>query len=268
MFICRPIIIKKIFCSAFSVLGAVLACLISVNLYADTLYNGSLGSTPSAQGFSYISNPFVGALTTQSLTSTSVVLDSSTLQSEQAGYFGQSTHPYVNQLDSNQGFIVKFKIRLIEEHHANNNRAGFSVLVVSHSLAAIELGFWQNQIWAQNDSPLFTQGESANFNSNTLTHFELAIYLGHYVLSANQQIILTGPLRNYSAFSGFPNVYAQADLLFLGDNSSSADAIVEISTIALEPFESMNIPLHSRYVWLLAALFLSCYIMRRKPSCF
>src|SRR5262245_61896813 len=54
-------------------------------------------------------------------------------------------------LDRAAGFQVNFSIQMENESHSNNNRAGFSIIVLSNDARGIELAFWENEIWAQND---------------------------------------------------------------------------------------------------------------------
>jgi hypothetical protein len=46
--------------------------------------------------------------------------------------------------------------------------------------------------------------------------------------------VLSGGLRNYSAFSGPINPYILPNFVFLGDNTSSASATVELGPIVLQ----------------------------------
>ena len=77
-----------------------------------------------------------------------------TLQiSDKAGYFAKNQ--LMPQLDRTAGYTVRFTAQVQEELHNNNNRAGFSVIVLSSDLKGIELGFWEDQVWAQADMPRF-----------------------------------------------------------------------------------------------------------------
>jgi hypothetical protein len=55
----------------------------------------------------------------------------------------------------------------------------------------------------------------------------------NYVLRANGTTILTGPIRDYTAFAGFPDVYETPNFLFLGDDTSSASAVAGIRQVIL-----------------------------------
>ena len=64
-----------------------------------------------------------------------------------------------------------------------------------------------------------------------------------YTLTANAEPLLTGPLRDYSAFAGFPDPYETPNFLFLGDNTTSAQARVRlrfVSVTGTEPVVPAN----------------------------
>ncbi|BAZ40806.1 putative Ig [Calothrix sp. NIES-4101] len=94
-------------------------------------------------------------------------------------------------LDPTTGYIISFTAQLESETSrigadknldGKDDRAGFSVIVIGNDKKGIELGFWSDQIWAQNDgaaepdptksntlsNTLFTQGEKVDFNTKTL----------------------------------------------------------------------------------------------------
>jgi hypothetical protein len=55
-------------------------------------------------------------------------------------------------------------------------------------------------------------------------------------------VILSGPIRDYTAFNGFPNPYRTPNFCFLGDDSSSAGAMVNIADVTLVPAPTLVIP--------------------------
>ena len=205
----------------------------SPNMTADTviLYDGSLGTTPDQQGFSFLA---FGTSSSQQYTNGATVLDTTADSSEQAGYFNRETQ----KLDRTLGYKVHFTIQLEEEDHANPDRAGFSVIVLSDDLLGLELAFWKDEIWVQeggSGADLFTHGEGVNFDTTAgLVAYELSVIDGAYMLSANGAPILTGLLRDYTAFDDFPDVYETPGLFFMGDDTSTAAAKSIISYGALE----------------------------------
>lgn len=187
------------------------------------LYDGALNSVPGNQN--WVSVTF-GA--SQTLTNSGVLLDTSAAGSLQAGY--SRTTPRLNRAE---GFALLFTVQLIAEAHANNNRAGFSVIVLAEDKRGIELAFWTNTIFAQSDSPLFTHAEENNFSTTALVDYTLTFHGSGYALSANGAPILSGPVRDYSAFSGFPNPYSSTNFLFFGDDTTSAAGAVLLKRVTL-----------------------------------
>lgn len=197
---------------------------------ADTvLYNGALNTTPDAQGWLYLTNPSP-TQATQSAGGGVTTLDTTARNLDMAGYFSNAL-PNVGTLNRALGFTIGFRVRVLQESHANNDRAGFSLIALASDSQGIELGFWTNEIWAQNAG--FTHGEGVGFNTTAaLTDYALTVLGNGYSLTANGVPILNGVLRNYSAF-GPP--YNFTNFLFAGDNTTSASARVEIARITLVP---------------------------------
>jgi hypothetical protein len=210
----------------------------------EILYDGALGSTPDAQGWVYASFPLTGAKATQSVEGALTILDTTPEMRDMAGYF--YTRPPEQPLDRSIGFRLVFNLRIAEERHANHNRAGFSLIVLASDLKGVELAFWEDQIWAQSDRPLFTRGEASRpFNTwSSEVRYALAIKGETYTLTAGGEPILSGPLKDYSAFDTppFDFVYRQSNFIFFGDNTGSAAARVAIGSIRLETSASASLP--------------------------
>jgi hypothetical protein len=110
---------------------------------------------------------------------------------------------------------------------------------LSNDRRGIELGFWKSEntvrdrIWAQNDGATrFTRGEGAPFDpSRKIVRYELSMKDNRYGLFADRTLVLTGNIRNY-AVEGLP-VYSLQNFIFLGDNTTSAQASVRITRVAL-----------------------------------
>ena len=203
------------------------------NPLAETvvLYDGRLGTTPDQQGFTIL---VVGTSANQQYVDGATVLDTSADSSEQAGYFNRETQ----SLDRELGYKVQFTIRVDKEEHLSLDRAGFSVLVLSNDLLGLELAFWEGEIWAQEgglEPDLFTHAEGVPFDTTAgQVAYELSILDEAYTLSADGVTLLNGPLRDYTAFEGFPDVYETPGLLFLGDNTTRGAAKTAVSYVALE----------------------------------
>ena len=204
---------------------------------ALTIYDGtSLPSqTPAQQGWLYkgTSNPTAPT----AITNTSGTILNTGNSSNYSGYFKQS--PIT--LNRNTGYSIKFSVKVNSESHSTNNRAGFSLIVISDSVAGetqpygIELGFWTDSIWAQNVG--FTRGENVALNTQSaVNNYNLYVQGLNYKLYVNgsNTPILQGTLRQYTGVtppSGYPNPYTTPKLIFMGDNTTSATGNVTISQV-------------------------------------
>lgn len=138
-------------------------------------------------------------------------------------------------LNRSAGFELSFDLDVHSENHVlNANRAGFSVTLLSADLRGIELGFWTDRIQAQGDSPLFQFAEGVTTSTAGLQNYRLRVQDNGYRLFRGAAQVLTGSLRDYSAFSGPLNPYVLPNFLFLGDNTSSAAATVSLGPIVLQ----------------------------------
>jgi hypothetical protein len=217
----------------------------AVGASAATLYDGALASLPSAQGWSYLTDPLpppfgAGVLATRSLAGGGAVLDTTPRQSDSAGYFSLAgDRPALPVLDRTAGFTLGFSLQIQDENHAVSNRAGFSVLVVTDDLKALELAFWENQVWAYADGAtggLFAHGETGFLDTTVAAiDYTLDIQGNGYHLAANGTPLLSGTLRDYTAFSGFPDPYETPNLIFMGDDTSSAAARSLLTRVSLSP---------------------------------
>ena len=207
--------------------------------YADTVkvFDGSQKTTPDAQGWLYITDPLPpplgpGSCATQSANGDGTHLNTNCNIRHSAGYFSQVpplSHPLMPELDRAVGFTISFEIEILSESHNNKDRAGFSIIVITHDLKGIQLAFWEDEIWAQADDPLFTHGEGGDFETTSgLMLYRLALLGEEYFLSADGLTILTGRLRDYTSF-GKP--YDIADFVFFGDDTSSASASIKVASV-------------------------------------
>jgi hypothetical protein len=207
------------------------------------LYDATSGAIPSSPLMSFLDVPsnaaapiFLDGVT---------VMDTTTAgMSTYAGWVstGASLAEFP-LLSRAEGFEVNFTVQVEHESHANNNRAGFSVIILDDNAMGIELGFWQNEIWAQSDNVsggLFTHGEGVAFDTTSgLVAYQLAIQADTYTLSVDGSQILTGPVRDYSSFDGFPDPYETPNFLFLGDDTTSAQARVRLSLVFITGTETI-----------------------------
>lgn len=198
-----------------------------IGAHAQVLFDARPGTGPTDQGWSYAAAVGWAA---QDFTGSAWRLITTAAPGEAAGYARRLDPP----LDRRAGFNVLLRFRLPREVHVRDDRAGFSVTVLDADRRGIELGFWRDQVFAQADQPLFTRAESAPhpFDAEPV-ELTLSVRADRYHLFVNRTVVLTGPLRDYTAFTGFPDVYEIPNFIFLGDNTTSAAVEVELFSVAL-----------------------------------
>ncbi|BAU11563.1 outer membrane secretion protein [Leptolyngbya sp. NIES-3755] len=238
----------------------------SASASALVLYDGTLNSTPDAQSWG---RPSPSG--SQSLNGGGTLLNTTADFSIRDGYSRTDT-----SLNRSTGFNIRFDLQLLNEFRnssASNNtgtdsiddRAGLSIIVLSSDTRGIELGFWTNRIWAQEDgvvkadpvtrsspptSPTgtrFSQAEGATFDTqSSLNQYDLTILGNTYALYANGNYslpLLTGRLRDYSpefaAFGVAGVPYVTPNLVFIGDNTTSASGSFQLNQVA---YSSTPIP--------------------------
>ncbi len=201
------------------------------------LYDGAIGDTPDAHNLNFTNLPLGGA--SQEFEDGVTTLDS-TLEGETT-YAGYLAYPAILAempvLDRLRGYQVDLTLLISREVHARYNRAGFSLIVLGNDATGIELGFWENEIWAQHDDStgaLFTHGEGVAFDTTTgLTDYSVIVQGNTYTLTAEGEAILSGPIRDYTAFSGLIDPYETENFLFLGDDTTSAGSVIGLSYVAV-----------------------------------
>ena len=200
------------------------------------LYDAASGDIPSASVMSFTDFPPGVAVPTFSEGATVVDTTISGADTYAGWIAGEVTTPDFPILDSTAGVRVNFTVQVDSEAHTNNDRAGFSIIILDKDAKGIEISFWENEIWAKSDEAtggLFRHGEGIAFATSALTDYQVTFAGDTYTLTANAQPLLTGPLRDYSAFAGFPDPYETPNFLFLGDNTTSAQARVRLRFISV-----------------------------------
>lgn len=230
--------------SRFSLrLGVAAVCCVVVALLAlpwqpvaaqpTVLYAAAQGGTPDTQGMRYVATddfflpPPVAAA--QSYTGGLAQLQTGAHLGDHAGYTANAA--LVPTLERTAGFTLTIQVQIAAESHTSTDRAGFSVLLLGADARGIELGFWQDRIWAQDDSPLFDHAEEALVDTTALTTYTLAVRGDTYTLSGGGAT-LSGPVRDYRA-AGVP-VYQTPNLIFLGDNTTRGGALIRLAYVAIE----------------------------------
>jgi hypothetical protein len=198
------------------------------------LYDGGTGALPAAPLMGFTDFPPGAAMPTFS--EGAALLDTTVAGNETyAGWVtNDAATPGFPILDRAAGFQVNFRLQVIEEAHTNPHRAGFSVIILADDAKGVELGFWQDEVWGQGDEStggLFRHGEGTAFPTTEMTDYQVAIVGDTYILTANANPILTGPVRDYSTFDGFPDPYETSNFLFLGDGTTSAQAQVRLRLV-------------------------------------
>lgn len=224
------------------------------------LFDGALGTAPSDQGWPFFADPVGGHTVTETAMSGFTVFDSTVPISDRGGYFSRDpvlgifTHPNMPMTDRSVGYTVRFDLRVVDENHVPasaggddngdgwEDRAGFSLITISQDLEGLELSFWEDRIWVQeDDSPsagdLFTQAEGVGFDATAaLLAYELRVLGDRYQLVPGGGVapLLGGELRNYTNFSGSIDPYDDPSFLFLGDNTTRGESEFELAYIAIQ----------------------------------
>lgn len=203
---------------------------------AGVIYSGA--ALPTAEGWTYgthapgavVPTPWGGAV--QTVLPAGVQLDTTANQGGYAGYFKQLA---TGTLDRSAGFQLSFTVAVPQETNSGTTRAGFSVLVLTSDSKAIELAFNNDKIFAQN-STFATFGESVSWNPSALTAYDLEIFGDDYTLRSGGAVLLSGALRTYSpGLTPFAAIYQQQDLVFFGDDTSQASAVMQLQSVAVVP---------------------------------
>ncbi|MFN9631551.1 MAG: hypothetical protein ACK59A_15190 [Cyanobacteriota bacterium] len=218
---------------------------ISNDDYRLPLYTATTATLPHQQGWLSFGSGLTG---TQTLSSGGTTLTSTALMADMAGYSNhtvaaaQPVNSAFPALDRQTGVSLDFRVRLINENHQDSTRAGFSVTLLDQSATplGIELGFWTNSIFSQNggSTPFQTPLERVDgLNTTTATDYSLRLIDQTYFLLANNRLVLSGAVQDYSQWHKNPllpyNPYTTPNFLFLGDNTSRASASVELGTTTL-----------------------------------
>jgi hypothetical protein len=220
--------------------GLLLLLTTQVSAVETSLYDGELNSDPLALGWlTYADNvpaqdfyTFGGGQTQLN----TLNLGPTATGAIQAGFSnytpaGTLVNPSFPTLDRTAGFVVSFVVKVNSEVHDSTDRAGFSVTVLGSDAKGIELGFWNDRVFAQNGGTaptLFTQGESGLLNTTgDYLSYSLSVNATGYELSQFGIPVVSGPIRDYSAFVPplpVPDPYELPNYIFLGDNTTSARA--------------------------------------------
>ncbi|WP_310427403.1 PEP-CTERM sorting domain-containing protein [Chamaesiphon sp. VAR_48_metabat_135_sub] len=220
-----------------------------VGAVTTVLYDGSSGVTPDNSPYLDFRAIGVASQIASGGVTTLNTFDPNPLLSEFtfAGYGNRSNAGTLltSTLDNSAGYTLSFKIKINSQTNtgANGpNRAGFSVLVLGSDKKGVEIGFRDSDIFAQNSSfnAINATEQKSNIRTgilDTLTTYDLKVTGSGYTLTigSNPNQSFSGLLKDYSAAAITPltQVYNTADVIFFGDNTTSAGASVDIQNITL-----------------------------------
>ena len=232
----------------YFVLALFFSCAVDVSAAPITLYDSTLGNTPDQQSWLGGGD---GNFAVPVYNSSGTLLDTTADYDARFGYFsedplfGSGQHPQLPVLSRQLGFEVSFSLQVINESHAlrddnddgKYDRAGFSLILISSDLAGIELGFFEDKIWAYEDgltnsTNLFTQAESVALDTTQFNDYTLRGNEMGYSLFLDGSRVLSGDWRTYNSNWTYP--YDNPSSLFFGDNTKSASSQVVLGDISVE----------------------------------
>jgi hypothetical protein len=238
----------------FGLAAAACALLASTLTQAATLYDASLGTAPSAQGWVSVVPPFA----TGTVSGGRYTLDTSSglpPNFSNALLAGSSRLSPV-LLNTSTGYELTIVMQVGSETHASANRAGFSIIAIGNDKTkSIELGFWQDRVFAYeyngSDPDRFVRGpEYLVDTTSALRTYRLRVQNNLYSLYVDNFLAIgSRSLYDYTPFAGFPDVYEVPNFLFFGDDTTRARSIVSIASVTLNP-----VPLPAALPMLLSAL--------------
>lgn len=254
---------------------------VSVAGAVTIIYDGAAGTTPN----SYTSTPYlnfgnIGG--TQTASGGVTNLDTSSSESIRAGYANYNNSGLVNSLfpvlDNNAGYTLSFTIKVNSQTNNGSNgdyRAGFSAIVLGSDKKGIELGFRNPNTKFANISDIFSQN-SAAFNTpgernaslggilSNLNTYNLTVLGNGYTLTNGGNTLLSGLLRDYTGAVGLlTDVYRTPNFIFLGDNTTSAGANVDIQSITLTTTNATAVPEQSSMLGIGLAIGLGARLRRK-----
>ena len=200
-----------------------------------TLYDGSEASTPDEQGM-LVYNPLnVTPLThSYSAVDQAAVYDTINPNMTYLGYYKNNI-----TLNRNDGYSLDFTVKVNQETHTVNTRAGLSIVAMSGDSVGIILEFWEDTIAKY----IFngTGYEHGTVQDNTAVLFDTTAGFIHYTLNIKDnsfvlgaegysQSLFTGSLTSYNPSHWFsnPNIIAIGDI-----TSTAAEANVSIRSLSV-----------------------------------
>lgn len=220
--------------------------LIATQSFAIALFDGNVGVMPDHATFGWTYSSAANGTGQGMVTGPNSFGPKVTMVSDdlfQQGY-GKISPMALNRTT---GYSVSFDVQMAYEYHTgsdkNNDliddRAGFSVTVIGNDKKGVELGFWEDQIFAQQTDFTHNLVETAYGSTKevgtgvaNLPHYRLDVKGNNYTLFREGSQILAGALKDYSG-SGLP-AYNTGNSIFVGDNTTSAGAQARWSSMSVE----------------------------------
>ena len=218
-----------------SALACVLVC---TGADAVSLYDPAQGTLPAAQGWSVLST---GTGATQVVVGARLFTDTQANPAT-SQFVVYRSPPVGSPLDTVAGFTLSFGLQVASEVHQSNNRAGYSVLVQGVDQSqALELSFWDNEVWAMNYAPGGADGGFVHGNgvaldtTGSFRQYALTVQSNAYTLRVDGLAVLAGNMTDYPVLGASTLVYGLGNALFFGDNSSRGQSITTLGAINLLP---------------------------------
>jgi hypothetical protein len=197
----------------------------SSQVSAAMLYDASLGTTPSAQGWS------------------SYLIEGGSF-GVSSGAYGMDTtsdmgiHAFHGRgdqtLDTDSGFTLTFDLRIISETHANDNRAGFSFITIGKdSTRSLEVAFWEDWIWVYDHNGAFIKGAEFEVDTTVRREYRLRVQNHNFDLFVDGSPGISGSMVDYTGAGHWP--YNAPSTLIFGDDTGSGMSSVEIYSVQAVP---------------------------------
>ena len=208
----------------------------SVSAQTTTLYDGAGNLTPDQApwNWTYAQSPATPDVK-GAVSNGATILDTTAANNLKAGYARFAPAP----LDNATGYEVAFDLQVLSEAHTSSDRAGCDVIVLGNDHKGVELAFWTNQVWAQSDIFTHATGSESRLFDTTArpVHYTLRVAANAYTLTADAETLLSGRLHSYPALPGTP--YGQDNFLFVGDDTTSANARFSLSRVMSGPISAV-----------------------------
>lgn len=206
------------------------------------LYDGASGVVPHDALWNW-NFQTIGSAST-GMGSGFVTLDTTPLYVTYSGWGRLAPIP----LNPTTGFQIRFDARVVSENHsapdADKNmdgladRAGLSLIALGTDLKGVEVAFWENEVWIQQQDPIFIHHPTLDRHfmdtTSQINSFVITVDTNGYALAVNGTTVLNGLSKDYSAWDGPINPYSTPNFLFFGDNTTSAMGQFEIAYVSVE----------------------------------